>query len=399
MALQPIDLPISTNYVSDWDVPEGIREIVANAADAVGFDASKYAVQFDEAGVLYVENKSSKKLCPSTLVLGCSSKHDSDEHIGQFGEGYKLALSVFLREGITVEIINCDELWTVELAHSELFNAEVIRIHRTPLDHNQGKVSYRLTGVSDHHYEQFRGHLLSTHEANLPEPQIVEGIGEIYDINGPLYDGTDPGLKRLLEMMDPEQQDAYRELAGKIFVGGIYVMQVSSRNLYNLYPAAAQLNRDRNEVKNWRGVQADVFMKLDMQRDDFDIAHAGGEEVLRIIHDHGEEYATRILERILNDLGFDPDCPPSTIYYTDSRETYKALVDGGDTTTRYLNYSQRFFLRYMQHGITVMPMLSGVASSSAHEVFDTLIDINSAPEELQGKLKTLRRHLETFRRW
>lgn len=104
------ELPISPNYVSNWSIKEAIREILQNAIDSDknGYKKEISYNKYDKS--LHIKNYGIT-LSTSTLVLGCSSKKDIDGMIGKFGEGYKLALVVLLREGYIVNIINGGEIW------------------------------------------------------------------------------------------------------------------------------------------------------------------------------------------------------------------------------------------------------------------------------------------------
>ena len=94
------ELPISPNYVINWGVKEAIRELLQNAIDEDKVGHSK-EIEYDQnSQILKIKNIDSC-LHSSSLVLGCSHKQDVEGLVGKFGEGYKLALVVLLREGFT----------------------------------------------------------------------------------------------------------------------------------------------------------------------------------------------------------------------------------------------------------------------------------------------------------
>lgn len=87
-----LELTISPKYVANWSFTQAIREIFQNSLDQQTVNPTN-TVLFDyspDTQTLKIGNKGSN-LCPSTLVLGNTSKASDDRTIGQFGEGYKLA--------------------------------------------------------------------------------------------------------------------------------------------------------------------------------------------------------------------------------------------------------------------------------------------------------------------
>jgi hypothetical protein len=82
--------PMSTGYVRDWDVPRAVAELVANAVDEDPDARFRWCGDHleivDRGGGLPAE----------ALIIGWSSK--TDDQIGQFGEGTKIAALVLARE-------------------------------------------------------------------------------------------------------------------------------------------------------------------------------------------------------------------------------------------------------------------------------------------------------------
>ena len=96
--MKKYELSLSRNYVSSWGIEEAIRELLQNAKDSNGEDV----IDIDKSsGTITITNKNTS-IPSSTLLLGNTSKGDDLDKIGQFGEGYKLALLVLV---LNIQII------------------------------------------------------------------------------------------------------------------------------------------------------------------------------------------------------------------------------------------------------------------------------------------------------
>lgn len=121
-------LTISPDYVKDWGVNDAIRELLQNAIDQESLDNDNIkSIDYDNNNLI-IANKNSI-LEKSTLLLGGGTK-DGSSTIGQFGEGYKVALLVLLREGYTIQIRNykAGELWIPKIVNSRVYNSQVLAI-------------------------------------------------------------------------------------------------------------------------------------------------------------------------------------------------------------------------------------------------------------------------------
>ncbi|KAK3235437.1 hypothetical protein CYMTET_54331 [Cymbomonas tetramitiformis] len=151
-----LNLTVTENYVSDWNVWEGIRELYQNFKDGIVTagradgvqpeemgrtlireEPGTYAVQFArtshpqtvygeiklENGVLVLANKG--RMTRQCLLLGGSDagKHSvNDKEIaGRFGEGMKLASLALARTEKDVTIKTGDEQWTFDLTIDHRF--------------------------------------------------------------------------------------------------------------------------------------------------------------------------------------------------------------------------------------------------------------------------------------
>jgi hypothetical protein len=193
------ELPLSPNYVKDWGLWEAFREILQNAIDFGEFDllAGQHSISIVSKGAT---------LDVSTLVLGTSSKGAGD--IGKYGEGYKLALLVLARAGISVDLRHGTKSWTPEFGRSDTFNCDVLKIHEEEYDVDAGCVSWTLLG--------------------LQEDEVIDLMSKYIGFDGDAI------------LDDPEQ-------AGKIYVKGLYVTTiVGFEKGYNFDVGQIPLNRDRN---------------------------------------------------------------------------------------------------------------------------------------------------------
>lgn len=119
-----IELTIKTDYLPNWEVWEGIRELMQNGRDAeVELDAKLTVDWYNDT--LRIENDGCT-LPHEALLLGHTTKADRDDTIGKFGEGLKLGVLALVRQGMPVKIRSGSEVWTPTIERSEKFNADVL---------------------------------------------------------------------------------------------------------------------------------------------------------------------------------------------------------------------------------------------------------------------------------
>lgn len=214
------ELPISPNYVCNWGIKEAIREILQNAVDGEKCGHNKEVVYDDKNLTLSIISRNTK-LSKSTLVLGCSSKSDIDGMIGKFGEGYKLALVVLLRKGLTVEIKNADEKWVPSFVLSNKFGTQVLNISiEENNDKNKDDLNFIIHGVNEDVYN----------ELLLYFPCIESEYGKVISSdNGDI-------------LLDPK-------FKGKMYVDGLYIQSDNNFKYgYNFNPEVVNLDRDRKAI-------------------------------------------------------------------------------------------------------------------------------------------------------
>lgn len=226
------DLTLSPDYVSSWSFKDAIREIFQNALDQQTLDpanemTSSFAKQLDGTYTLQVQSRKST-LDKSSLLLGHTTKESDSRTIGQFGEGYKLALLVLLRSNHKVTIHNYGalETWTPAFAYSSKYNSTILSIN---------VAKYRLKTVPNY---------------NLI--WIIQGISQ-----DDMRSWRDFNLvtNKNYEHIDLEGRQVLTEPrhVNHIYVSGLFVC-VSSTPLsygYNLWPEDVKLDRDRGMVDSF----------------------------------------------------------------------------------------------------------------------------------------------------
>lgn len=228
------ELTLTPEYVKTWRVVDALRELFQNALDQTQLTGIPYSWDYDSKKKELTITSPKSWLDRSTLLLGSSSKTDVSETIGQFGEGYKLASLVLLREGLSLRIENenYNEVWIPELKPSKRFNGVAILQFsidgRIKHKHTVTKdLKFVVSNISKAVWEEYK-------EFNLS----LTDVGEIIETqNGSV----------LLE-------DKFRE---RIYVNGLYVASMEDlRYGYNFLPAQLPLDRDRRVLPSFNTLTA-----------------------------------------------------------------------------------------------------------------------------------------------
>jgi hypothetical protein len=213
---------ISENYVADWGLFEGIRELVQN-----GLDARDKGFRFDiiyrrEQEELLIYNDGTS-ITRANLLLGNTSKRGDENQRGQHGEGFKIGILALIRCGKKVEIsngINSEVIHSSIEQHPDYGNTRVLcfeteQSNILPIDKN--KLIFKVCGIT-------------AQEVNSIKDKFLEWEGlQLGD-----YYKTSVG-KVLL-------QPRYK---GKIFSRGIYVCDIPKFE-YGYDFETLSLGRDRN---------------------------------------------------------------------------------------------------------------------------------------------------------
>ena len=105
--MSKIELTISPNYVPTWTYLDAVRELFQNALDQEEQNPENVMRwSYDEDALSLTISNAHSTLSIASLLLGQTSKADDKSTIGQFGEGYKIATLVLLREGKTITFYN-----------------------------------------------------------------------------------------------------------------------------------------------------------------------------------------------------------------------------------------------------------------------------------------------------
>lgn len=224
-----VELSVSPNYVR-WGMWEAIREIIQNAKDADDLSHSMVIDYNPRLKTLSILNHN-VKLGRETLVLGSSSKRDDASQRGEFGEGYKLALSTFLNLSCKVTIINADEIWEPFLKRSENFNAIVLALKFKANPKPSSDLLFKIEGISNEAWEDAKSKFLFLNNKSIDKIDI-------------------PFVGSILKG---------EEYKNKLFVKGIYVSNLPQDHWFGYDLSNVRLDRDRNladpyslkfEVKN-----------------------------------------------------------------------------------------------------------------------------------------------------
>lgn len=209
---------IGERYVSHWTVHDALRELFQNAIDT-GHMECHYP---PEEGKLSVSTLSSEvDLDRRTLALGTSIKTSEDSR-GQFGEGYKLACLVLLRNGMPVTIHTLKEKWVPKLEMNMDLGVKTLSFGILP-DVHSDNIVFQIENVSIEDWNVCRKNILQLGKY----PDHFETI-------------TDKGKVRVLK--DKEQ-------VGRLYVGGIFVSMYRGLSYgFDFSPGMLELGRDRKMV-------------------------------------------------------------------------------------------------------------------------------------------------------
>lgn len=212
-------LTLVKDYVSKWGMAEAVRELIQNALDSTSPFIYSWTVE-DDAWTLML-NSSLTVLTPQTLLMGATSKSEDANAIGSFGEGYKLALLVLTRLGISVQMLNGDVLWRPVFRYNRNFDAELLTIDESFLQEkgNQGLTFY-IEG-------------LSTADKEAVEESCLRMQQDIGAIKQTVYG------------------DILLDRKGLLYVGGLFICTTELTYSYNIKPMYLTLERDRRTVSDW----------------------------------------------------------------------------------------------------------------------------------------------------
>ena len=225
--MSKIELTLAPNYVPSWTLVDAVRELFQNALDQQKQNPDNTASwHYDsETGILTISNATSK-LTASSLLLGQTTKAGDKSTIGQFGEGYKIATLVLLREGKNVVFYNygAKEIWRPRFVKSRRFGTDILTFfiekkaiwEKVP----SADLVIAIEGISADEYK-------SIVESNLH-------------------------LRTDYEVLEETEFGDVINLPGKVFVNGLYVCDYEPYTYgYNFKPEHIRLDRDRKMVSDF----------------------------------------------------------------------------------------------------------------------------------------------------
>jgi len=223
--VKKFELSLSPRYVLKWGIWEALREIMQNVIDREyeHTDAEKFIRYWPEKKRLVIGNRLTA-LKKRTLLMGGTDKADNEFLIGQYGEGYKLAMLVLLRNGCRIRIRTGSEAWAPAIEFSRDFDDDIIvvKIHKMTASPD---LTFEITGIDQKMYKEFTRNCLGMHTV---EGMIPTNIADIL------------------------MEEQYR---GKIFVEGLFVCQFPEKQRvrygYNMRASHIQLDRDRRTVQTF----------------------------------------------------------------------------------------------------------------------------------------------------
>ena len=220
------ELSLAPDYVSDWTFNDAIRELIQNGIDQQTLNSNNvFSISYDNDTKELTLRSAQSKLKRSTLLLGCSSKSNNDETVGQFGEGYKIAALVLTRLGKTFTIYNNDknEVWTCRFKNSTKWLHKLLAFYIEKRTTEATGLNIVIGNVSQNEYE---------------------GVDDIW------LDDENYGWKKIHTSYGDILTD--EEQLKRIYVNGLYVYTDQNMKYgFNFKPKYIKLERDRKTCSSW----------------------------------------------------------------------------------------------------------------------------------------------------
>ncbi len=215
--LEILEMSITPDYVPHWDIAAALREFLQNALDAQtqGFKMELLEDKEGEGDEVHIINYETN-LPLKTLLLGVTTKADSVDEIGQFGEGYKLACLVLTRNHVPIKISSPQGTLEPYIGYSENYETDILSF------------------------------FLEREKTYLPGVRISFPKSDI-----PLS-----WLKSFILEEEPQTSRILRNQPGRVYSSGLHLsLDLKMDDLedafhwgYNLSPSDLKLDRDRKMV-------------------------------------------------------------------------------------------------------------------------------------------------------
>ena len=227
------ELPLTPNYVRDWNFGMAVRELIQNGLDQQSVDAkSTFSIEYDPDTQKLKFTNARSRLKVNTLLLGRSSKSNDQDTVGQFGEGYKIAALVLNRLGKTFTIYNnmMNQVWTSKFKNSRKWLDKLLAFYVEDVQSTNDSLVIEVGNVTQEEYDQLT-------EIWLSDPSVARIRTEYGDIL------TEP------------------EYSGKFFVNGLYIECSGDFSFgYDFKPRYMVLERDRKSCDSWSARQVTCKM-------------------------------------------------------------------------------------------------------------------------------------------
>ena len=227
------ELPLTPNYVRDWNFGMAVRELIQNGLDQQSVDAkSTFSVEYDpDTQKLKFTNARSRLKSKHTASRAQFQINDEDT-VGQFGEGYKIAALVLNRLGKTFTIYNnmMNQVWTSKFKNSRKWLDKLLAFYVEDVQSTNDSLVIEVGNVTQEEYDQLT-------EIWLSDPSVARIRTEYGDIL------TEP------------------EYSGKFFVNGLYIECSGDFSFgYDFKPRYMVLERDRKSCDSWSARQVTCKM-------------------------------------------------------------------------------------------------------------------------------------------
>lgn len=218
---------ITKNYIPDWGLIEGVREILQNAIDSPG----KMTLEIND-DTLIIKNDNIK-LPIKSLLMGYGTKTNDASQIGGKSEGSLLAIMVLIREGYNVNIINSDEIWKPGFVQDDNLDEEILAIQVSNTTQHNALI-YEISGLTDDDIEIL-----------VDEFPVLDQA-----VTGAEYESIETQCGEII--LD-------KKYKGKMYVGGLPIQRDDNFEFgYNFKTEYVRLDRDRKAINYYelRGLTA-----------------------------------------------------------------------------------------------------------------------------------------------
>jgi hypothetical protein len=212
-----VELSLHKDYVPDWGLWEGCREIFQNAMDE---NDNGHKIFLDHSGDTLSIGNNGSHLTIKSLLIGYTTKSHDSKMRGEKGEGLDLGLLALVRSGYKVVVRTPTEIWRPFIGFSDKWGQDIlfIDVNRNELDSNFTEIL--VSGISKEDWSGIKFKLLDFHDIDRGDIVDVENHGSL--------------------LLNPEY-------SGMVYSKGIFVQKINRLKYgYNFFDV--RLDRDRKMV-------------------------------------------------------------------------------------------------------------------------------------------------------